>query len=320
MIRLVCHGVALEVDCPGDLEDAVRAELIRIPDVSDRAGPGSPLEPPPDYSIEVLPRGDVYDVGERRLRVSRAGERRAFGRDLVLFALRKISVFLQGRGIFSIHASAVAHRGRACLFSGRSGSGKSTLALALADPAVGQLAANHVLLQVRSGRVEVVGGCRFARLRLGTLVHDFPAFAPLVESSASRDPSVAVPDDGPDPWHRYAMLDAERLPGRPRSFPCTLAEVFLPTRVPGAVRECPVRGSDFFEALFPEVSVFFRPSYFSTHRRLIPSFDSDPLLRERVTFVETLEDLVPCTSISGELPAMVELIRSRGWWQGREDA
>lgn len=79
---------------------------------------------------------------------------------------------LHRRGLFGIHAAALAHRGRSLLLVGDSGSGKTTLALALAarglellsdelavlDPSTGEIHpyARHV--HVRPGTPELVDG------------------------------------------------------------------------------------------------------------------------------------------------------------------
>jgi hypothetical protein len=61
------------------------------------------------------------------------------------------------RGLFSLHAGAVAHGDRAVLLPAPSGSGKSTLALALTLAGFGFIADDMVFLRVHGDAVEVLG-------------------------------------------------------------------------------------------------------------------------------------------------------------------
>jgi hypothetical protein len=86
---------------------------------------------------------------------------------------------LHQRGLFAVHAAAVAHRGRALVLAGSSGAGKTTLAVALAavglemlsdelailDPVTGLVHPYRRRLHIRPGTPELVRGMEGIALR-----------------------------------------------------------------------------------------------------------------------------------------------------------
>jgi len=308
MAKLQLLDLVFNLECSQAILEIVKANLVRLPDIIISDGLSSQV----DYSIQVVPEGNVFDLDDHRFRVSETSDTATFGKDLVLFIGKKLQACLESRNVYSLHASAVSHQGIAVAFTGRSGSGKSTLALALADAEVAQLSANHLLIQLDGQVPTIVGGCRFARLRQGSILHDLPWLSSSLPANRTNE--------GDDPWHSYAQIQLQDITGAPRQFPCQLAELILPTRVPQALRLAHHNPDELADILFTEVSIFLRPSFFKSHLRLIPCFDTDQFVRSRYLFIQNLIRKIPVYSLSGELFAMADHIRGRPYWKGLAQA
>jgi hypothetical protein len=120
---------------------------------------------------------------------------------------------LHQRGLFAVHAAAVAHRGRALVLAGPSGAGKTTLAVALAalgleilsdelailDPATGLVHPYLRRLHIRPGTPELVRGMEQIGLRERRDLGGEIAWAIGLEEAGT-------PADGPRPMGAALVL------------------------------------------------------------------------------------------------------------------
>lgn len=133
--------------------------------------------------------------------------------DLMDQLVRSLILGLQQRGLFAVHAAAVAHRGRAVILAGPSGAGKTTLALGLAarglellsdelavlDPATRLVHPYRRRLHIRPGTPQLVDGLEEIGLRERRDLGGGIAWAVGQEE-------VAAPADGPRPLSGVLIL------------------------------------------------------------------------------------------------------------------
>lgn len=149
----------------------VRFELRSVPDGAEHRierprGQGRPVYDPPAGEVFYFPAEDAFWIDyEDRVRVlaTRAGlvvsvREAELGSVWLLsrplFTLPLVES-LKRRGLFMVHAGAVASGGKAVLLPGASGSGKSTLAVALAHAGMPFMADDTVFLAQHGDRVRV---------------------------------------------------------------------------------------------------------------------------------------------------------------------
>ena len=105
---------------------------------------------------------------------------------------------LKRRGLYSLHAAAVACDGRALLLPAPSGSGKSTLSVALARSGLSFMADDLVFV---------------SRSPAGLCVHGFPDELDLTAEAAAWFPELGVPPGSPpDGWPKHRVA-TDRLAG-----------------------------------------------------------------------------------------------------------
>lgn len=198
-----CYGLCLHSDIP--LPELARVE--QAPDVTIRLGH---LPDKPQYNGTFRCFGDeeeyclVGDVGDFLVRYGREiiveplpGVEEALLRHYLLGLI--MSLLLRQRGLFMLHASAVALHGHAVAFFGASGSGKSTIAAAFAAREYTVLSDDYAAITICSGRCQIFPGVsrlrlyRESALLLGATVAGQPPFMFEGQKGSYVMPQDALP-------------------------------------------------------------------------------------------------------------------------------
>jgi hypothetical protein len=151
-------------------------------------GPSRPLWEIPGYEFSYFPKSDqlyvrrsdvVESVCDPTKGIARSMVQEADGRQIWLVSHAIFTVplieMLKRKGLFAVHAAAVAIDGHGALFAGVSGSGKSTLALCLLRAGMGFLGDDTVFISRGQG---------------GLRVHAFPDEIDITDDTARMFPEL----------------------------------------------------------------------------------------------------------------------------------
>ena len=272
-MRFDIHGVGLELVCPApEVADAIGRrltdfeaqsspeplvrfvyDLVGSPSdhtVGRPTGSSRPVYDPPIGEVTYFPERDaLYIEPDESVRVlcdgatstarvslteAALGDLWLLSRPLFTLPLMEL---LKRRGLYSVHAAAVAAEGRGVLFAGATGSGKSTLALAHAERGFSLLGDDLVFLRPATGSVTALA---------------FRDEIDLTEETVSWFPSLSgVAEPIPPGWRKHRVRpEALAAPYEPHAVPVA---VIFPTPVAATSAVEPVSRAEALTELVPNV-------------------------------------------------------------------